>query len=131
VGNMKAACRNWISQIKGQAFWVTGSARFIGIHVARTLLAHEAQVVGLDNFNDYYLPTLKHDWDRELRQNPILAPSPATWPPYRSLRLSFNPTSPVARAREKLGFQPTTPIEVGVPWFVRWYLGYHKLAGHG
>ena len=34
----------------------------------------------------------------------------------------------IDRAREKLGFQPLTPIEVGVPRFVRWYLDYHGLA---
>jgi UDP-glucuronate 4-epimerase len=34
----------------------------------------------------------------------------------------------INRAREKLGFQPLTPIEVGVPLFVRWYLDYHGLA---
>jgi len=37
----------------------------------------------------------------------------------------------IDRAREKLGFQPLTPIEVGVPRFVRWYLDYHGLARRG
>ena len=49
---------------------MTGSAGFIGYHVARTLLDHGARVVGLDNFNDYYSPALKHDRDRELRRYP-------------------------------------------------------------
>ncbi|MCG2771995.1 MAG: NAD-dependent epimerase/dehydratase family protein [Desulfobacterales bacterium] len=49
---------------------VTGSAGFIGYHVARALLDHGARVVGLDNFNDYYSPALKHDRDRELRRRP-------------------------------------------------------------
>ena len=60
----------WLSRIKEYTFLVTGSAGFIGFHVARTLLAYGAQVVGLDNFNDYYSPALKRDRDRELRQNP-------------------------------------------------------------
>jgi UDP-glucuronate 4-epimerase len=34
----------------------------------------------------------------------------------------------VARARAKLGFEPVTPIETGVPRFVEWYLNYHGLA---
>ncbi len=34
----------------------------------------------------------------------------------------------IARARGKLGFEPTTPIDVGVPRFVKWYLDYHGLA---
>jgi len=35
----------------------------------------------------------------------------------------------IDRAREKLGFQPTTSIEVGVHRFVQWYLDYHRQAG--
>jgi UDP-glucuronate 4-epimerase len=38
---------------------VTGSAGFIGMHVAQRLLARGDEVVGLDNMNDYYDPALK------------------------------------------------------------------------
>jgi len=38
---------------------VTGSAGFIGMHVAERLLARGDEVVGLDNMNDYYDPALK------------------------------------------------------------------------
>lgn len=38
---------------------VTGTAGFIGSHVARRLLARGDEVVGLDNLNDYYDVTLK------------------------------------------------------------------------
>ena len=38
---------------------VTGSAGFIGYHVARRLLADGHQVVGLDNLNEYYDVNLK------------------------------------------------------------------------
>jgi len=31
------------------------------------------------------------------------------------------------RARLKLGFEPVTPISVGIPKFVRWYREYHRL----
>ena len=58
------------SEIKNYSFLVTGSAGFIGYHVAQALLAHGGRVVGLDNFNDYYSPALKHDRDRELRRRP-------------------------------------------------------------
>lgn len=40
---------------------VTGSAGFIGFHVASRLLADGATVIGLDNLNDYYSPALKKD----------------------------------------------------------------------
>ena len=38
---------------------VTGVAGFIGMHVARLLLARGDEVVGVDNLNDYYDPRLK------------------------------------------------------------------------
>jgi len=38
---------------------VTGTAGFIGFHLARTLLDQGHQVLGLDNFNGYYAPVLK------------------------------------------------------------------------
>ncbi len=40
-------------------YLVTGAAGFIGSHVAHVLLARGDRVVGLDNVNDYYDPTLK------------------------------------------------------------------------
>jgi UDP-glucuronate 4-epimerase len=59
-----------IPKVKNYIFLVTGSAGFIGFHVARALLEHGARVVGLDNYNDYYSPALKHDRDLELRRYP-------------------------------------------------------------
>ena len=38
---------------------VTGSAGFIGSHLAHRLLDRGDEVVGLDNLNPYYDPTLK------------------------------------------------------------------------
>ena len=38
---------------------VTGAAGFIGYHTSERLLARGDEVVGLDNMNDYYDPTLK------------------------------------------------------------------------
>src|SRR3954466_7724558 len=40
---------------------VTGAARFIGAYTCRALRARGDDVVGLDNFNDYYDPRLKRD----------------------------------------------------------------------
>lgn len=42
------------------AVLVTGAAGFIGMHVARALLARGERVIGIDNLNDYYDPALKH-----------------------------------------------------------------------
>ncbi|MGE7989972.1 NAD-dependent epimerase [Pseudomonas sp. NPDC089554] len=49
---------------------VTGAAGFIGAHTCRRLLREGHQVVGLDNFNDYYDPALKHDRVQWVRQLP-------------------------------------------------------------
>ena len=49
---------------------VTGAAGFIGYHVARRLLARGDLVVGIDNLNDYYDPSLKHARLVELQSNP-------------------------------------------------------------
>jgi UDP-glucuronate 4-epimerase len=56
--------------LKEFTFLVTGTAGFIGFHVAQTLLGRGARVVGLDNFNDYYSPALKRDRDGQLRAYP-------------------------------------------------------------
>jgi UDP-glucuronate 4-epimerase len=45
---------------------VTGSAGFIGFHVAKALLERGDEVVGLDNFNAYYDPKLKESRSKEL-----------------------------------------------------------------
>lgn len=49
---------------------VTGSAGFIGSHVAQALLARGDVVIGLDNLNDYYDPTLKKARLARLQQHP-------------------------------------------------------------
>jgi UDP-glucuronate 4-epimerase len=41
------------------SYLVTGAAGFIGFHVANRLLDRGDSVVGVDNLNDYYDPTLK------------------------------------------------------------------------
>lgn len=48
---------------------LTGSAGFIGYHVARSLVADGHTVVGVDNFNPYYPVQLKRDRDAALRRH--------------------------------------------------------------
>jgi UDP-glucuronate 4-epimerase len=47
---------------------VTGAAGFIGHHLSARLLARGDQVVGIDNFNDYYSVALKRDREAKLRR---------------------------------------------------------------
>jgi len=41
--------------------FITGAAGFIGFHITRNLLLSGFEVIGIDNFNDYYPVTLKYD----------------------------------------------------------------------
>jgi UDP-glucuronate 4-epimerase len=45
----------------GEAVLVTGAAGFIGMHVAKALLARGERVIGIDNLNAYYDVGLKED----------------------------------------------------------------------
>jgi UDP-glucuronate 4-epimerase len=49
---------------------VTGCAGFIGYHLSERLLAEGYNVVGLDNMNNYYDPSLKNDRLALLLENP-------------------------------------------------------------
>ncbi len=49
---------------------VTGAAGFIGSHTSTRLLARGDEVVGLDNINDYYDPTLKEARLARLQAHP-------------------------------------------------------------
>src|SRR5699024_7072648 len=43
-----------------KSFLITGAAGFIGFYLSRKLLDQGCQVIGIDNFNDYYDVNLKN-----------------------------------------------------------------------
>ena len=45
--------------MSSQKIAVTGAAGFIGFHFSRNLLDNGYKVLGIDNLNDYYDPSLK------------------------------------------------------------------------
>jgi len=51
--------------------FLTGIAGFIGFHLARHLSARGDEVIGCDNFNDYYDPKLKRDRAEILKKEGI------------------------------------------------------------
>jgi UDP-glucuronate 4-epimerase len=52
---------------------VTGAAGFIGSHLAETLLSRGDEIVGIDNFNDYYDPARKRANVAHFQDHPHLA----------------------------------------------------------
>ncbi len=54
---------------KKNAILVTGSAGFIGFHVAKKLLEKDFDVIGLDNVNNYYSQKLKKDRNSILKNS--------------------------------------------------------------
>jgi len=55
-------------ETKGKVL-VTGSSGFIGFHLCQLLLINGYQVIGIDNFNDYYDVQLKEERNRRLINN--------------------------------------------------------------
>ncbi|MCL2925813.1 MAG: GDP-mannose 4,6-dehydratase, partial [Trichodesmium sp. MAG_R04] len=49
---------------------VTGVGGFIGSHLAETLLNQGDKVIGIDEFNDYYNPTLKRQNISQFQEHP-------------------------------------------------------------
>lgn len=73
---------------------VTGTAGFIGSHLAQRLLARGDEVVGLDSINDYYDPRVKYGrlaragiTDENIAFNTLLQSS--TLPGYRFVRMQL------------------------------------------
>lgn len=50
---------------------ITGAAGFIGFHLARQLHARGDTILGIDNFNSYYDPTLKYEREKILKSKGI------------------------------------------------------------
>jgi UDP-glucuronate 4-epimerase len=80
--------------MKNKKMLITGSAGFIGFHLAKRLLEEGCQVVGLDNINDYYDVRLKYARLKEtgIEQNEVEYGKPVqskTCEKYRFIKLNL------------------------------------------
>lgn len=78
---------------------VTGNAGFIGFHAAMRLLERGDEVVGFDNVNTYYDPTIK-----EARLRLLEETARATGSPYTFVRANLSDQKSVADCFERHGF---------------------------
>lgn len=88
---------------------VTGTAGFIGFHLAKKLLERGDEVIGLDNINDYYDVDLKYARldelgidARECALNDIIKSS--TYPKHRFIKLDLSDTQNVYKLFEEEKF---------------------------
>ena len=70
MGIRPSARGNYIIMEEMKKILITGAAGFIGAHLAHKLIAGGAEVVGLDNLNDYYDPQLKKNRMAALAEGP-------------------------------------------------------------
>lgn len=91
---------------------VTGSAGFIGFHLAKVLLKRGDEVVGLDNINDYYDVNLKYARLNELgidarhceeRSNPSLIQS-STYPKHKFIKANLEDRDTINKLFEEEKF---------------------------
>lgn len=59
-----------MTDLANRRILVTGSAGFIGFHVARALLERGARILGVDDFTPYYDPRLKDARNAQLENHP-------------------------------------------------------------
>lgn len=79
---------------------VTGSAGFIGFHVAKALLGRGDEVIGFDNFNDYYEPKLKEDRNAVLEKESN----------FKLVRGNLENVADIEKAFDLLGSGPDTRV---------------------
>ncbi len=72
---------------------VTGTAGFIGFHLAQKLLQRGDTVIGLDNINDYYDVNLKYARLNELEENKLI--SSKTFPNHKFVKTNLENTQTI------------------------------------
>ena len=116
---------------------ITGSAGFIGFHLANVLLAEGFIVHGYDGLTDYYDPVLKNNRHKILMTNPnftatigmledvIGKKAIRNYMPMqkRDVRSTWVDTSLL---QNLTGYHPKTNVRDGIKNFVNWYRKYYN-----
>ncbi len=98
--------------LAGRKILVTGSAGFVGMHVAQALLDRGCTVLGVDNFSNYYDVTLKE------QRNAVLAANPN----FSVARISIDDMAALAPAWE--AFQPDIVVHLAAQAGVRYSIDH-------
>lgn len=71
---------------------ITGAAGFIGFHLAQKLHSLKYEILGFDNFNDYYDPQLKYSREKNLEEIKIIHGDLNDYPLLEKIIEDFKPT---------------------------------------
>lgn len=104
---------------------VTGTAGFIGFHLAKRLLDRGDEVYGADNLNNYYDVRLKHARLAQLEGRPGFTFQKLDLADRNAVPELFQRIRPQHDLMRDVGFKPSTRIEEGVHRFVDWYRSYY------
>ena len=100
-----------------QRIFITGTAGFIGFHLAELLLSHGLEVHGYDGMTDYYDVQLKRRRHQHLLQNPGFAATEGMLEDdelLRSRTRSFiSPRRPASATASSIRALTSTPMSSG------------------
>lgn len=106
-------------------YLVTGTAGFIGFHLANALLQRGEEVIGIDNINDYYDVNLKYARLEEagIRREDIDWQKPARsikWPGYRFVRMDIGEKDNLSKIfrEEKFDYVVHLAAQAGVRYSI-------------
>jgi len=107
--------------MQGQKVLITGTAGFIGYHLANKLLSLDYEVLGLDTVNDYYDVNLKYDRleNAGIKRDDVMPGKPvasSVYPGYRFIQLKLEDRDAILKLfeEEKFDYVVNLAAQAGV-----------------